>query len=143
MPRSRGGPCDVQTKGLDADHLPFLCRVLAAVPATTEAEDAAPFFIEVSMPRSRGGPCDGPDRLRSRQSLGFRFYAAFSRRSLRPRSTRESVVYQLVVSMPRSRGGPCDSSVCKSTLVLGVGFYAAFSRRSLRHSTSQVQRPVR
>ncbi len=69
-------------------------------------------YVNVSMPRSRGGPCDG-----ARTSSGYlaaRFYAAFSRRSLRQ-----------FTNLPEDR--------------ILRRFYAAFSRRSLRRRRLSIQ----
>ncbi len=84
MPHPRGGPCD-NNSGLTAaywEHA-FLCRILAAVPATKQKR----------VPR----------RVAMRS-----FYAASSRRSLRLSQKGFGVTLNFV-SMPHPRGGPCDS----------------------------------
>ncbi len=88
MPHPRGGPCDQLWGGYcGSRELQFLCRILAAVPATTRPNlcfecGAMKFLCRilaavpatllkkmtqsehkcfVSMPHPRGGPCDMKD----------------------------------------------------------------------------------
>ncbi len=117
MPRSRGGPCDAwltAVKPLSA--LRFLCRVLAAVPATWRARLVKTSVRGVSMPRSRGGPCDGAEPTFPGLVPG-------------------------AVSMPRSRGGPCDNASGSARRHDVARFYAAFSRRSLRQADVPQREP--
>ncbi len=132
MPRSRGGPCDDTELAILQAYAanPFLCRVLAAVPATC------------------------PSRIRSRCAW-CRFYAAFSRRSLRryiefgDHDCRSLFLCRVLAAVPatlRLKGWKPSNKrfLCRvlaavpatrvvlALIVPAFRFYAAFSRRSLR-----------
>ncbi len=85
MPHPRGGPCDATCRVYRRSNNRFLCRILAAVPAT--------------------GMLRG---TRFERLVFERFYAASSRRSLRPDFVCSAVLVARFVSMPHPRGGPCD-----------------------------------
>ncbi len=108
----------------------FLCRVLAAVPATCPSFNIPTRERVVSMPRSRGGPCDGPRKEPNGRSLQWFLCRVLA--AVPATVTSFSQEGQaMTVSMPRSRGGPCDTKQAHFRPRIYC-FYAAFSRRSLR-----------
>ncbi len=111
MPRSRGGPCDNQRNVAGRLRVSsFLCRVLAAVPATEILPPPFQYLVHVFLCRVLAAVPATLTRAALAITMVCRFYAAFSRRSLRPRVACPGYFKGEIVSMPRSRGGPCDCS---------------------------------
>ncbi len=130
MPHPRGGPCDLKLNCRSLESVGFLCRILAAVPATIEKyrsdyeDDRFLCRILAAVPATEG---EGVHSTHPHPG----FYAASSRRSLR-HTTKSSPRCFQEVSMPHPRGGPCDVLRSNSQIILWSCFYAASSRRSLR-----------
>ncbi len=132
MPRSRGGPCD--KLGADSARALklFLCRVLAAVPATVHGRESGRVPLTLFLCRVLAAvPATAivfQDWMNGKNPFLCRVLAAVPATFL---DLTEEVM-KWWVSMPRSRGGPCDSGYCMHPDRVLTGFYAAFSRRSLR-----------